>query len=762
MNKFQQWGSVLDKSLVVASVVMGSISYANISLAQDWNVSDDTEFFNAIEKSRQGDRVILTKDIYSNKFDPVTGKRPINLQGITLDGQNHTLRLVSMPIYLKGNSEIKDINLALIDTKGINFDVNAASLEDGGMPIYANGHDLTLNNVNTRVSGFRNYQPTIYLGGDNKSTVNSDNTLKIINSPDYIKVENPDGTSDGTYNGSVFKKIVAGSQGAEKQGKSTIIVDSNTRIVGNNADQNPPLGKSTFTLKNEGAGFEDKALEVEVINSSRFIAGYDQGTNTNLKLELKDNNMFTPIRTNPDKDIDAITVSGNSNLLVEKPLTVNKLVLETKEGEAPATVNVDISNGKLTVNNLVSTSDNKINTGSSSAITISKIEGEVKLEGNSNKVTMPANYEKDATGVYKPKQEEPAPSPPPAPESAQPEEPPAEAQPDSTTQPQPKPEAGTDLQPQPEEPPHETEAPPTESENHPAETEVPPTPPKEDGATVTPESPPEAQPEGETNPQTQPADAQPQPQPGTGVEEQPHENPAPDTADNQEPPHSEPQVDPASPAEEGTTVTPAPPVEEHPAVPPAVDNNSSETDTSPSKPDTPTTQPDKEATLEPEKEAEISPEERMIAMDKQLRELEDGYFGIYQADIPAQLNSLSNEAMATRSLTAALSTLDAVSYNPAQRTTISAGIGSYGNSKAYAIGLNHFGDFRTAIRGNIAFGASGSKRTMANIGMIWKTGKMNNSPDSFGKTLSRKLAVLDETLNNLEARLQALDEEFAK
>lgn len=206
--------------------------------------ANNSNFFEVIKNTSLGDIVKLTEDIKSKDY----GTHPrITLNGITLDGtkengRRYKLDLVGMPIYLNGESTIKNLNLSLTMPEAqIDFNLRQ-NMNDNTVPIFANGYNLTLDNVDTTVENRLHTQPTILMGGDSSSNVTTDNTLKIINAPGNFDTGE-----------SKFKNIIAGSLDTARSGKSRIEIGPNVNIVGYNSDQNAgSLGKKKLTLRNEG------------------------------------------------------------------------------------------------------------------------------------------------------------------------------------------------------------------------------------------------------------------------------------------------------------------------------------------------------------------------------------------------------------------------------------------------------------------------------------------------------------------------------
>lgn len=699
---------IVKRSLLCTFLLASTLGWMPaVNAAQLFQVKDAGEFFAAIGSAQPGDTVKLTSDIFSRDYGQ-SGVRKVNLNGITLDGAGHQLHLVSMPIYLQGNSTIKDINLALEATGNITLDQYENSIQDGTVPVYANGHDLTFDNVDTTVPQKSNYQPTVYLGGDSGSHINAENTFKTINSQD---------------NKTKFKNIVAGSQNAAKTGKSRIELDAETRIVG--YKQGAPateVGNNAISLRNEGEAFKNQALDVEVINESRYIQGYDQGSLTNAKIELKDNAMFSPLRTN--QPIKELTVSGTSTLLVEKDTTINTLVLNTT-GNAPAISLGDSGSHTLTIKDLKANKQETIN-ASAGNIKIEAMQGEVKLEGNKqNSVTFPADFQKGADGVVKPNKPV---------EDAQPnapEEPPT----NSVDTPQTEPPA------------------PTEPENNTNDTvtNVPPENPNEDATNPV---------ENETG-ENGTIDTPPKDEAAIPPAEVPNIPPAPSDTEIVDTP---PAITPENPSvpEEDVTTSPtlpvAPPAEDAPHIPVAG-------------------LPQEEA-----KEVSKKWEELVAAMGyskediyKIYDELEGAPIALTErmeaiatslalsapkAETLQKVQVARKDITTIGSLAAAITSLEPAHYNAKEKTTFMAGVGTYDGMQSYVIGVHQYHNQAFSYHGNLAFNTKDKASFIGNVGLTWNLKKISPTINAYGKTPSRKVALLQEAAENMEERLQVIDKKL--
>lgn len=811
MNIFKNFG--IKKSWLLKGLLMAAMSVYSPIDAKDFNVGTAEEFFSAIQNSQKGDTVKLTQDIMSRDYGS-SGVRTVDLKGITLDGGGHQLHLVSMPISLSGESTIKNINLSLENTTGISLDISSDINRDDTVPIYANGYNLTFDNVDTTVRDNGtvkpNIQPTIYLGGDQNSNISATNTFKVINS-----VEGQ----------SKFKNIVAGSNNAQKTGKSIIELSDGVQITGGRTTniETPNVIKA----KNMGANVENSPLTVEIKNSSKYINGFDQGSATNLKLELLDAEMFSGIKTN--QKISELLVNGNSTLIVDNNLSVDKLVLKSTDDGNPkvdinlrsgANFNIDtlVSDANSTItNNTVKypSFDDDEEPANSQDVNITNIEGEVKITGNTTDIKLPENYKPNSEGIYQPENQTTPPAEPEEPSTEEPEQNDEAQTPDAPAE-NPDNNAETDT---PEPPANDTgdntqTQEPTEEKPSEPSTDAGTTPEQPEGNNQTEgdsqtdngnqtennnvqgdqpavDKPTENQPptdnvdKDETKPEVPPAVEQPEEKPPTEEQQPSAENDKPavdENAGTTEQPEN-PPVDNGSDQESSPPSTngnvdskPENPEVEVPNVPevntgneqqePEKEPNNGANDTQEDQ--TVDNNDGSDNKLEGEEQTEennppVNNNENQENQDAQDNQVEDNANINKVVEVSMnKLNKLNAEMTGIKSLTASLATLNTVVYDPMQPTTFMAGVGSFGKSSSFAMGVHHYIKNDLAVHGNVAYGASGNDHLMGNIGIVWKAGKKNNDVRNYGKTVERKVILINENLDKLEEKLKKLDAELNK
>ena len=124
-----------------------------------------------------------------------------------------------------------------------------------------------------------------------------------------------------------------------------------------------------------------------------------------------------------------------------------------------------------------------------------------------------------------------------------------------------------------------------------------------------------------------------------------------------------------------------------------------------------------------------------------------------------QLNEVSNKVGEVQSevknvgaLSAALSGLKPIQYDPAEPTQIMAALGTYRGHNAMALGVAHYVNDSTMFNAGLAYGSDDSK-VMANAGVTWKIGTSSQKEAAANQQLAGKEA--QQRINQLTAANQA-------
>lgn len=142
------------------------------------------------------------------------------------------------------------------------------------------------------------------------------------------------------------------------------------------------------------------------------------------------------------------------------------------------------------------------------------------------------------------------------------------------------------------------------------------------------------------------------------------------------------------------------------------------------------------------------------AVSTQVNTLSDhvGNLSNHVDNLSNRVSDLSDEVKDVGSLSAALSALKPIQYDPAEPTQIMAGVGTYHGSTAGAIGLAHYTNDSTMIHAGAAYAGRDSK-VMANAGITMKFGSGHRQSLASTSNSQEK----DGALTNLEERVNALE-----
>lgn len=127
--------------------------------------------------------------------------------------------------------------------------------------------------------------------------------------------------------------------------------------------------------------------------------------------------------------------------------------------------------------------------------------------------------------------------------------------------------------------------------------------------------------------------------------------------------------------------------------------------------------------------------------------------------ISSQISNLNTDLKSAGSLSAAISSLKPMAYDPSQPTSFMLGVGTYGGNKALAIGINHYVNDNLAYNAGIAMADKGRDKFMANVGLSVKFGKGKNKEENSDvisevETLQNKVITMENTISILEKKLK--------
>ncbi|WP_368501090.1 YadA-like family protein [Fusobacterium sp.] len=98
-----------------------------------------------------------------------------------------------------------------------------------------------------------------------------------------------------------------------------------------------------------------------------------------------------------------------------------------------------------------------------------------------------------------------------------------------------------------------------------------------------------------------------------------------------------------------------------------------------------------------------------------------------RAEVNERFAEVKSEINHVGSLSAALSALKPMQYDPQAPNQIMAGFGHYRNKQSIAVGMSHYFGENVLMTAGLAIGSERRVKTMANVGLTWKLGKGGSS-----------------------------------
>ncbi|CAL7877770.1 YadA-like family protein [Fusobacterium necrophorum] len=94
-----------------------------------------------------------------------------------------------------------------------------------------------------------------------------------------------------------------------------------------------------------------------------------------------------------------------------------------------------------------------------------------------------------------------------------------------------------------------------------------------------------------------------------------------------------------------------------------------------------------------------------------------------------QIEDIKSEARHVGALSSALAALHPMQYDPLQKNQVMAGVGTYRDKQAVAVGLTHYFNENLMMTAGVSIGEAERVKTMANVGITWKIGKDDDRKD---------------------------------
>ncbi|WP_373755563.1 hypothetical protein [Neisseria sp.] len=306
-------------------------------------------FESALHYARQNPNTIkLLGNVVVSRHTEANGRiQPLNLGGVTIDGDGNTLTVRGAPLSLTGDTVIKNIHLDLPSlNNAINLDVAAEAAREKDQYIYLNGNRLELDNVRTQTGSNPLSRPTFVLGNGVDTAGDAGNAELVLKN-------------------TTVKHIVAGNlNGQTKTTDAKISIDSGSEVIG---DIHFGVTGNAVTGK------------VSVVSQTQKVGGYIGGTSINNTLEIKGVSAF---RETLIDGVQNLTLTDKSDLMVNKLNITGTLTLsdgtrinaEPTADNAIVVGNID-AQGK---NEIRFTNENTVTGGISGDANL-KIKGETEL-----------------------------------------------------------------------------------------------------------------------------------------------------------------------------------------------------------------------------------------------------------------------------------------------------------------------------------------------------------------------------------------------
>lgn len=94
-----------------------------------------------------------------------------------------------------------------------------------------------------------------------------------------------------------------------------------------------------------------------------------------------------------------------------------------------------------------------------------------------------------------------------------------------------------------------------------------------------------------------------------------------------------------------------------------------------------------------------------------------------------QIEHAKSETRHVGALSSALAALHPMQYDPLQKNQVMAGVGTYRDKQAVAVGLTHYFNENLMMTAGVSIGEAERVKTMANVGITWKIGKDDDRKD---------------------------------
>lgn len=104
-------------------------------------------------------------------------------------------------------------------------------------------------------------------------------------------------------------------------------------------------------------------------------------------------------------------------------------------------------------------------------------------------------------------------------------------------------------------------------------------------------------------------------------------------------------------------------------------------------------------------------------------------FHNYQNTTNDRMNKMESETHHVGALSASLAALHPMQYDPLQKSQVMAGVGTYRDKQAIAVGVAHYFNENLMMTAGVSLGEDTRTKTMANLGLTWKIGSDDDRKD---------------------------------
>ena len=104
-------------------------------------------------------------------------------------------------------------------------------------------------------------------------------------------------------------------------------------------------------------------------------------------------------------------------------------------------------------------------------------------------------------------------------------------------------------------------------------------------------------------------------------------------------------------------------------------------------------------------------------------------FHNYQNTTNDRMNKMESETRHVGALSASLAALHPMQFDPLQKTQVMAGLGTYRDKQAIAVGVAHYFNENLMMTAGVSLGEDTRNKSMANVGITWKIGRDDDRKD---------------------------------